>query len=92
MAETAKFDWQDAASRLLKSEMALAGVTSRQLAARLTRLGLEETEASVKNKVYRGTFSLAFMLACLQALGRDKLEVGVLLPKGMPAGVNLDED
>ena len=92
MAEPSEFDWQGAASRLLKSEMALAGVTSRQLAARLTRLGLEETEASVKNKIYRGSFSLAFMLACLQALGREKLEVGVLLPKAMPAGVDLDGD
>jgi len=70
--------------------MARAGLTNGQLAKRLVRLGVDETEASVKNKVYRGAFSLAFFMQCLQAMGVDQVDVRAILPAGRPKGAELD--
>ena len=39
-----------------------------ELAKRLKRHGFKETEASITNKLKRGTFSATFMLACIAAL------------------------
>jgi hypothetical protein len=83
-------DWAQAGARLLKAEIAREGVTLAQLARRLNALGLEETEASVKNKLYRGTFSLAFFMQCMAALGRSAVEIGSVLPSNMPRGRDLD--
>jgi uncharacterized protein DUF6471 len=59
----------DRASRFLKAELKRAGVTYGDLADRLSKHGLKgETEASIKNKLARGTFAATFMLASLAAL------------------------
>lgn len=68
--------------RLVKVELAREGLTLAQLAERLRDLGAEETEASVKNKLHRGTFSAVFLLQCLAVLGRDSVDIaGVLRPR-----------
>jgi hypothetical protein len=85
-------DWPDAASRLLKAELARAGLTLAQLAARLQRMGVQETESSVKNKLYRGTFSAVFLMQCLAAMDRDSVDVASLLPRGLRRGPALDVD
>jgi Domain of unknown function (DUF6471) len=41
------------------------------LAERLKNHGLQETEASVANKISRGSFSATFMLAVLIAIGAE---------------------
>lgn len=84
------FDWNSAAARLLKAEIAREGLTLARLAARLQRLGLNETEASVKNKLYRGTFSMTFFMQCMQALGRRTADVAGVVPEDMPRGSSLD--
>ena len=84
------FDWADAATRLVRGELAREKLTLAELAQRLRALGLEETEGSVKNKLHRGTFSAAFLLQCLAALDRTRLDVDSLLPKAMPRGRDLD--
>lgn len=84
------FDWPDAASRLLKAEIAREQVTLAQLARRLAALGVAETEASLKNKLYRGTFQAVFLMQCLQALGRGSVDVGSVVPTDMPKGGALD--
>jgi 2-hydroxychromene-2-carboxylate isomerase len=59
----------DRASRFLKAELKRAGVTYAALAERLKEHGLrDETEASIKAKLARGTFAATFFLACLAAL------------------------
>jgi hypothetical protein len=40
----------------------------KELAERLTKQGLEETEVGIASKMARGTFSATFLLACLAAL------------------------
>jgi Domain of unknown function (DUF6471) len=59
------------ASRFLKAEMKRAGVTYTELAKRLEAHGLTETEASIANKLSRGTIAATLFLATLAALEMD---------------------
>jgi hypothetical protein len=61
-------EWAGRASRFIKAELKRAGVTYAELADRLNRHGLEETEGSIGAKLARGTFSATFLLACLAVL------------------------
>jgi hypothetical protein len=61
----------DKATRFLKAELKRAGVTYAELARRLDQHGLKETEASITNKLSRGTLTATFLLATLAALGMD---------------------
>lgn len=84
------FDWTDAASRMTKAEIARAGVTLAQLARRMQALGVQETEASLKNKLYRGSYSLVFFMQCMRALGHSHVDVGAVIPADVPSGRQLD--
>jgi hypothetical protein len=46
-------------------------VTYVELAKRLKKHGLKEIEASIANKLMRGSFTATFCLACLAALELD---------------------
>ena len=63
------------AKRFLKAELARADVGYRELAERLKKHGLKETEASIANKISRGTFSATFLLASLKAIEADNLRL-----------------
>jgi hypothetical protein len=60
--------WEERAKRFLKAELARADVGYRELAERLKKHGMKETEASIANKISRGTFSATFLLAALIAV------------------------
>jgi len=62
-------DWHEKAKRLLKSELLKRGVTTEQLVGLLDRIGVEETKGSIDSKISRGTFSAAFFIQCLNAVG-----------------------
>lgn len=55
-------------ARFIKAEMKRAGVTYAELAKRLEEHGLKESEASIANKLSRGTIAATFLLATLAAL------------------------
>ncbi len=84
------FDWPTACSRLLKAEIARTDITLAKLAKRLERLGLSETETTLKNKLYRGTFSMAFFMQCMRALGQGAVDVNSVIPPEIPKGRDLD--
>lgn len=67
--------WEERAKRFLKAELARADVGYRDLAERLKKHGMKETEASVTNKISRGTFSATFLLAALKAIEVDNLRL-----------------
>lgn len=67
--------WEDRARRFLKAELARAEIGYRELAERLEKHGLKETEASIANKISRGTFSATFLLATLKAIEREQLSL-----------------
>jgi hypothetical protein len=60
--------WEERAKRFLKAELARADIGYRELAERLRKHGMKETEASIANKISRGTFSATFLLAALIAI------------------------
>jgi len=61
-------EWAERAAAFLKHKLQDAEVTYAELAKRLRKHGLKETEASITNKLARGTFPATFFLACLAAL------------------------
>jgi hypothetical protein len=64
-------DWSERTKRFLKAELKRADITHEVLAERLTEMGMEETKASVANKISRGGFPASFFLASMKAIGRD---------------------
>lgn len=68
-------EWADVAKGHLKAELARADVGYRDLAQRLTDMGLPETEGSVQVKINRGTFPAWFMLAVMRAVGAHTLRL-----------------
>lgn len=62
-------DWQARVKGLLKAELKRRNVSYRELAEKLTALGVPETEANIKNKISRGGFTAVFLIQCLEAIG-----------------------
>jgi len=62
-------DWNEKSKRLLKSELLKRGISSEQLVGLLDRIGVEETKSSIDSKISRGSFSAAFLIQCLNAIG-----------------------
>lgn len=68
-------DWDRRISNLLKAELKLRGITYRQLADKLSGIGVRENEANIRNKLARGRFSAVFFAQCLMAIGSDRLKL-----------------
>jgi hypothetical protein len=64
-------EWEERAAAFLKHKLQDGEVTYAELAKRLKKHGFKETEASVTNKLKRGTFPATWFLAVLAALGLD---------------------
>ena len=71
-------EWADRARQFVKAELKRANVSYHELAQRLKEHGLEETEASIANKLSRGTFAATFFLATMKAIGREQVNLGDL--------------
>jgi len=69
-------EWADRAKRFVKAELKRADVTYEELAERLRASGLEETAASIANKLARGTFPTPFFFAVMHAIGRQHVNLG----------------
>jgi hypothetical protein len=61
--------WAEYAKALLKSELKRKNVSYRDLAERLTAMGIPESERNIANKISRGGFTAAFILQCFAAIG-----------------------
>jgi len=62
-------EWQDRVKGLLKAELKKKGVGYRDLADKLTAMGIPETERKISNKLSRGSFTAVFFVQCLIAIG-----------------------
>lgn len=67
--------WDARAKGLLKAELARRGVTYAQLAEKLKAIGVNETTASITNKINRGRFTAVFLLQCLDVLGCSYIRI-----------------
>ncbi len=68
-------DWQDRVKGLLKAELKRRNLGYRELAEKLTAMGIPETAANIKNKISRGGFTAAFFVQCLVAIGCTSLRL-----------------
>jgi uncharacterized protein DUF6471 len=59
----------------VRAEIKRAEISYAELAQRLKKHGLEETEASIANKLSRGTFGAIFFLAVMKAIGRQMVNL-----------------
>jgi Domain of unknown function (DUF6471) len=57
------------AKGILKSELKRRNMTYADLVANLSAMDVTETEANIRNKISRGTFTAAFFVQCLMAIG-----------------------
>lgn len=69
-------DFATAAALALKGELARAGVNYHVLAERLTAMGAPQTPKAISAKINRGTFTFAFFMQCMKAIGRDVVRLG----------------
>lgn len=68
-------DWSAQAKGVLRAEMVRKGVSYADLVRAFGENGVKETEANLRNKVSRGTFTAAFLFQCLHAMGVTTLHL-----------------
>jgi len=67
--------WELEARRILKAELARAGIGYKSLVVRLAVLDVEESEANLSNKINRGKFPFTFFLQCMKAIDVQTVDV-----------------
>lgn len=65
---------------ILKAELKRRGLTYADLVDRLAANGVVETEANLRNKISRGSFTAAFFLQCLIAIGCEYVQIKIPRP------------
>ena len=78
--------WDQAARRLIRSKMALGGISYKALAASLAEHGygsgnaqtLEAQQAALSLRIKRGTFSMGFALLVLRVMDVPSLDISHL--------------
>lgn len=68
-------EWQKRVQGLLKAELKRRNVGYRELAEKLTAMGIQETERNIANKISRGGFTAVFFVQCLVAIGCTTLRL-----------------
>lgn len=71
----AEIDWTARAKNLLKAELKRRGVSYRELAEKLTVMGIPESERNIANKISRGGFTAAFFIQCMVAVGAQTIRL-----------------
>lgn len=70
-------DWSAYAKGVLRSEMTRRQISYADLKELLAADGVKETEANLRNKVSRGSFTAAFLLQCLAVMKVANLHLDV---------------
>lgn len=68
-------EWSERVKGMLKAELKRRNVGYRELAEKLTTMGVPETERNLANKISRGGFTAAFFIQCLVAIGCSSLRL-----------------
>lgn len=61
-------DWGSFAKSVLRAEMARRRISYADLVKLLAEIEVKETEANLRNKVSRGSFTAAFLFQCLNVM------------------------
>ena len=70
-----EIDWTQHVKGLLKAELKYRNKTYADLVLDLHKIGIEETEVNIRNKIARGMFTAVFFFQCLKAMGVERLEL-----------------
>lgn len=62
-------EWEQRVKGLLKAELKRRNLGYRDLAEKLTAMGIPESERNIANKISRGGFTAVFFVQCLEAIG-----------------------
>lgn len=62
-------EWQNRVKGLLRAELKRRNLGYRELAEKLTAMGVPETERNIANKISRGGFTAVFFVQCLLSMG-----------------------
>ena len=76
MPSTSRVRSEDAKA-ILKAELKRRGMTYGDLVERLAVHGVAESEANLRNKISRGSFTAAFFLQCLLAIGCEHVQISL---------------
>jgi hypothetical protein len=68
-------EWQNRTKGILKAELKRRNMGYRELAEKLSAIGVSETERNIANKISRGGFTAVFFLQCLDAIGATELRL-----------------
>ena len=68
-------DWGNYAKGVLRAEMARKRISYADLVKLLAEIDVKETEANLRNKVSRGSFTAAFLFQCLAVMGVNTLHL-----------------
>jgi hypothetical protein len=68
-------DWQALVKGAIRAELARRNLSYRDLADRLTAIGVHETERNLSNKINRGTFTAVFFFQVMQAIGVQNIHL-----------------
>ena len=69
------------AKKILQSELANLGISHEELSIRLRSADIQETKASISNKISRGSFNADFFINCLVAIERDHIDLKTVMNK-----------
>lgn len=67
--------WVEYVKGLLKAELKRRDIGYRELAERLTDMGIPESERNIANKISRGGFTAAFLIQCMAAIDCETLRL-----------------
>jgi hypothetical protein len=76
MVATRTITTTDKVKGVLKAELKRRGLTYADLARLLAARGVTESEANLRNKISRGSFTAAFLFECLMAMGCEHVRLG----------------
>lgn len=68
-------DWEGRVKGILKAELKRKGITYADLSERLAKIGINESEPNIRNKLSRGKFTAVFFIQCLEASGSSFIRV-----------------
>jgi hypothetical protein len=73
---TSDQEWADRTARYVKAQLKRHDLTYQDLAERMKAYGFEgETQASISNKLKRGTFPAPFLLAAMVAMEEPTIKI-----------------
>lgn len=67
--------WEAKVKNVLKAELKRRGIGYKELAERLSAIGVSENEPNIRNKLARGRFTAVFMVQVMAAIGAKSISL-----------------